>query len=202
MNKHNKIKKDSKLIRITPPSYRACHWTEVTQQQQNCLQIIHLCNTIDSPVQDDAALWGLESRASKVLPSKRRTQVAETILSPQKTFQPEEELDGVCCAVQGFAKEAPGGGDRGISPPWPWAWPAECRAQWGNSAAEEVGWLQTQTRQQTGACSKKKLSTNRGHAFKGSTVSFLAFFLRFWAFLSRLWAEEWQVLGLLSYSPL
>lgn len=33
--------------------------------------------------------------------------MAETILRPQKTFQPVEELDDICCAVQGFAEEAP-----------------------------------------------------------------------------------------------
>lgn len=96
--KHHKTKKDSKLIRRSTPSHRACHWTGVTQQQQNCLQITHLGNIIDSPVQNAAALWGLVFRASKVPASKRTTQVAETILSPQKAFQPGEELDGICRA--------------------------------------------------------------------------------------------------------
>lgn len=46
--------------------------------------------------------------ASKQFASERSTQVDETILRPsRKTFWPVKELDGICCAAQGFAKAVP-----------------------------------------------------------------------------------------------
>lgn len=45
-------------------------------------------------------------RASKLSASERSTQVDEAIPRPsQNTFWPVKELDSICCAVQGFAKE-------------------------------------------------------------------------------------------------
>jgi len=47
-------------------------------------------------------------RASKLFASERSTQVDETIPRPsQKTFWPVKELDGICRAVRGFAKQTP-----------------------------------------------------------------------------------------------
>lgn len=105
----------------------------------------------------------------------------ETILRSQKTFQPGEELDAICCAVQGFPKEAPLGWKQWDNLPMAMGLATWVQGTIRKLCSQEVGWLQRQARQQRDACNKKKVSTNQGHAFKGA-LSVLLLFLRFWAF--------------------
>lgn len=120
-----------------------------------------------------------------MLASKRTTQVAETILSPQKAFQLGEELDGICRA--GICK----GGS-----------PGEVRlslamglATWVQGTikrlcSRELGWFQRQTRQQRGACNKEKsLPKLSRSSFQGSIVSLLAF-LEVLGIFNRLWQKN------------
>lgn len=115
--------------------------------------------------------------------------MAETILRPQKTFQPVEELDGICCAVQGFAKEAPLGWKQ-----WDKLSTAVGLATWVQGTmrklcSEEAGWLQRQTMQQSGACNKKKSLQKLRSRFQGITARFLAF-LKVLGIIKRLWQKN------------
>lgn len=184
-------KRGSKWIRRITPSYSACHWTKVTQQRQNCLQIIHLGNIIDSSVQKDAALWGLDINAgvqSIKTVFSRKEQSGEWDNSEtfsQKTFWPVKEPDGICRAARGFAKDAPLGLKRQQL-----LTHASCGRRPGHLGAgqnkEALQWRRlpgTKDRQgnKDVLATRKRNYTKWGHAFKGALAARLLF-LRFWAF--------------------
>lgn len=169
------------------PSYSASHWTKVMQQQQNCLQIIHLGNIIDSSVQKDAGLWGLDINACvqniRTHSLRKEHSGGWNNSRPQQIFWAVKELDGICCAVQGFAKEAPLG--------FKWQ-ELLTHASCGNGylgAGQNEGTLQwrrllgTKNRQgnKDVLLTRKREYIKQGHPFKG-TLAALLLFLSFWTF--------------------